>query len=58
MCLARYFMNIYDVIVLDIESSECDSEVKGLDTPENRRVFCMLFFVVLPFVTLAVSMSG
>ena len=31
MCLARYFMHINDVIVLDIESSECDSEVKATE---------------------------
>ena len=31
MCLARYFIHIYDVIVLDIESSECDSEVKATE---------------------------
>ena len=31
MCLARYSMHIYDVIVLDIESSECDSEVKATE---------------------------
>ena len=31
MCLARYFMHIYDVIVLDIGSSECDTEVKATE---------------------------
>ena len=31
---------------------------KGLDTPKNRRVFCMLFFEVLLFTTLAVSVNG
>ena len=31
VCLARYFMHIYDVIVLDIGSSECDSEVKATE---------------------------
>ena len=30
VCLARYFMHIY-VIVLDIGSSECDSEDKATE---------------------------
>ena len=34
----------------------CNSE--GLDTPKNAASFCMLFFEVLPFTTLAVSVNG
>ena len=29
VCLVRYFMHIYNVIVLDIGSSECNSKVKA-----------------------------
>ena len=33
--------------------------LEGLYTPkEKRRVFCMLFFEVLPYTTLAVSVNG
>ena len=35
------------------------TEHKGLDTPKKRRVFfCMLFFEVLPYTTLASSVNG
>ena len=31
---------------------------KGLDSPKAPRRFCVLFFEVLPFATLAVSVNG
>ena len=33
-------------------------QFKGLDNQKKRRVFCMLFFEVLPFTTLAVSANS
>ena len=60
----RQFRPLAPVDVIPSRFSELAENIymliiyKGLDTPKKRRVLCMLFFEVLPFKTLAVSVNS